>query len=143
MTAPDDPISPNVPATGSQPNAALAQMSQGEKMFGLGAAMVLAADLIGGLIAEEYVAGHLVWFLAALGLAAVYVQRFRSGVLPLPYGWVLGVIGLSVAAVTIRVFLGDVTNNLFDRGAGTIIFALITYAGAALMGVGGWQARKS
>jgi peptidoglycan/LPS O-acetylase OafA/YrhL len=127
----------------AQANAAIGQMSQGEKLVGLGAILIVLGDLIGGLFADEYFVNTVLWTLAILALAALFVRRMRGRDMPVAYGWVLTVLGFAAALVGIRIFLGDVTNDLFDRGGGTIVFALVMYAGVGLMGFGASQMSKT
>lgn len=113
-----------------------AGMTLGEQIIGLGAAVLLAVDLIAGLIIREFGVSSLPWFLALLAVAAIAVKRWRGGDLPLPYTWVLKTLGYSVGVITVYYALYDFRDDFYD-GA-DIFWALLTYAAGIAMGVGAY-----
>lgn len=116
-------------------------MTIGEQLLALGAILLVGVDLIGDLIVEEFGVALMPWFLAVLALAAIGVKRMRSGDLPLPYTWVLVTLGYLVAFLTVYYFLFDLRGDFYD-GA-DVFWALVTYAGGILMGVGAYMLSKA
>jgi len=144
MTSNDDAT----PGTGSndpvgQANAAIGQMSAGEKLIGLGALVLIAVDLLADIILDEYGMGRLLWLVAVLAVAAMWVRRLRGGALAISYEATVVFLGYVAGLVGLREFLGDIEGGLFDAGGGTVFFALITYLAAGVMAFGAYQSSRS
>ena len=139
----DEPTTPPQasPASGGGIGATRGGMTIGEQLLALGAILLVGVDLIGDLIVEEFGVALMPWFLAVLALAAIGVKRMRSGDLPLPYTWVLVTLGYLVAFLTVYYFLFDLRGDFYD-GA-DVFWALVTYAGGILMGVGAYMLSKA
>jgi hypothetical protein len=127
----------------AQANAAIGQMSQGEKLIGLGALVLVGIDLLADIILDEYAMSRVLWLVAVLALMALWVRRMRGGDLPVRYEWVVVFLGYAGGIVGLREFLGDLENGLFDARGGYVFFALATYIAAGVMAFGAYTSSKS
>jgi small-conductance mechanosensitive channel len=121
-------------------NDAIAKLSgPGEQLVILGAVLLVFVDIFGDLIFEEWGVSYEQLVPAWFVIAAVILFRFRGSTLPVSYVLLLAVLGLVAGFVGVREFLGDLRNDVFDRDTASVIYALITWAGSALMLVGAVQ----
>lgn len=143
MTSNDD----ETPTEGSDPvaqaNAAIGMMSQGEKLIGLGALVLVLIDLVADIILDEYAITRVLWLVAVLALLAIWVRRLRGRDIPVRYEWTVVVLGFLGGIVGLREFLGDLENGLFDRTGGYVFFALLAYVAAGVMAFGAYTSSKS
>ena len=121
--------------------AAASKLGAGEQMVALGAAVIVLVDLIGDIIDEFSIWGGFWWFIAVAALFAIYGRRFRDWNNPLPYGWLLMVLGTGALLLTAR----DVINELEDGfgDAANVIFTLLLWGSSILMFLGGRTVHKS
>jgi len=112
----------------------LAEQS-GDTLVMWGAMVVLAAWVIFEVIAEEYFVSTLA---TALAIFLVVVPRIDGDAiknLARPAS-IAKLGGYLLVATGVVELVADIRNNIFDAGAGTIIGALIAYAGYALTFIG-------
>ncbi|HEX9854846.1 MAG TPA: hypothetical protein VGC47_06005 [Acidimicrobiia bacterium] len=133
MTAPESSSSDAI-------NKAMGSMGQAERLVALGALVIVAIDLIGGLIADEYFVSTLPWFLSVLIVLAVFAHRMRGSTMPIDYGWWVSRLALLAGGVVAYFFLYDLRNGFFD-GA-DIFYAIVEYVAAGLLLFGGYTLAK-
>jgi uncharacterized membrane protein YhaH (DUF805 family) len=108
----------------------------GERLIALGAVLILLVDLLGDIIFQDYSFSVITWVAALLIVVAVVLRRFRDAALPMDYTWLLIVVGFIAGAAIARELVADVRYDYWDRGGGTVLFALLLYAAGALVLVG-------
>ena len=120
--------------TGSSASNPLAEQS-GDTLVMWGALAVLATWIIFEVIAEEYFVSTLS---TALAIFLVVLPRLDADAiknLAKPAS-IAKLFGYLLAFAGVVELVGDIRNNIFDRGAATVIAALIAYAGYALCFLG-------
>ncbi len=138
-TTPGPDQSPGAGAGGSSP---MTGMSTAEQLLALGAVLVVGNYLLFNLILSEYsfFTGSLL--VAGYVLFALWLHRSRPGASwPLPYGWLLKVLGYTAGFLGLLELLADLRLGILDN-AGDIIAGLVGYAGALLMLWGARQVRS-
>ncbi len=114
-------------------------LGSGERLFALGAALIVVDYLLFELILEEYSFFTGTLLVAAIGLFAVWVRHSRSGASwPVPYGWVAKLLGYMAVFLGLIELLADLRLGILDNGA-DVIGGLGLYAGAVLMLLGSRQ----
>ncbi len=108
----------------------------GELLIALGAVGILLVDLLGDIIFDDYSFPSIAWIAALLIVVAVVLRRFREAALPMDYTWSLIVLGFVAGAVIARELVVDLRFDVLERGAATVVFALLLYAAGALVLVG-------
>src|SRR5438046_1158183 len=104
------PAAPPPPPRATAPGGAgslIGALSQGEQLVGLGALIILVADLVFDLFGP-YSGSYVIWAAAAMALLAILLHRFGGQALPVPYEPALIVAGALAAFVEIRNAAGDV-----------------------------------
>lgn len=74
-------------------------------------------------------------------VATIWVHRFTSAQMPVPYRWTMMVLGYAAAIMGVREFIEDIEASVLDGS--TVIFALSLYVGAVLLGVGAYRMSRS
>lgn len=118
------------------------QLTSGERLLAIGAVIVLVVNLIiGDIIAGEYSLSDVTWLLSLAVLFSVYFYyRGREAAWHRYYPWMIEVAGWAVGAIgVVRLFSGIFGS--FPDGAG-LVFALIFFASAILMGIGASMIRQ-
>ncbi len=144
---PDEPAAtPSRPATGPPQEAAprseapktglLDLLSPGEQLIGIGGAVVVAVDLVGDVVFDDYSVGPLLWFFGVIAVIAVIAHGVRGTDIFLPYRWVLLTAGYGAGLAGFRGMLYDLDNSVFSLGGATVFFAVLTLAAAVVMTVG-------
>lgn len=110
----------------------------GELIIALGAVLVVAVDLLGNIILEEYSFTRVAWAAALLIIFTVAAHRWSDRPLYGSYGRALVVLGLVAGATVARELVADIRSDYLDGGTRTLM-AIIFYAGGALLLVGAWQ----
>ena len=124
----------------SQVNEAIAKLTgPGEPLIALGAALLVFVDVFGAIIFEEYSLRYMGWLPAVLIIVAIVAHRFGGVRLPVDYGMLLASLAFVAGVMVARDLIWDLRNNIFDGGGGTVVFALIAWAGGAVSLVGAWQ----
>jgi tellurite resistance protein TehA-like permease len=111
----------------------------GELVIAAGAVLVVAVDLLGDIILDEYSFARVAWVAALLILFVVVAHRWSERPLFASYGRALVVLGLVAGAAVARGLVSDVENEYLDDGGTYLVMALIFYLGGALLLVGAWQ----
>ena len=122
-------------------SGAIDKLGPAEQLIGLGAVLVLLVDIVGDIILDEYGMSSAVWIAAVAALALLWTRRLRGKELPVSYSWLLAVAGFGGGIAGARDLLTDVESGFLDGIA--IVFALVLYAGAALMAVGAFRLPRS
>jgi peptidoglycan/LPS O-acetylase OafA/YrhL len=107
-------------------------------MVAIGAIVVLAVDVLGDIILEEYSIGSVAWVLALLVLITIAAHRWGDLNLFGNYGRALMVLGVLGGALAAREIFDDARFDYLDGGTKTLFAVLYSVAGA-LMLVGAWQ----
>ena len=118
------------------------KMTQAEQLVGLGALLILFVDLLGDIILQEYFVNTVGWIAAVGAVVVIWAARMRGMKMPVPYTWVLAVLGFAALILGVRELIDDLRYEILDDGT-DIILALISYAGAVLMGLGAFRLAKS
>jgi hypothetical protein len=126
---------------GAAISGAIDKLGPAEQLIGLGAVLMLLVDLLGDVILDEYGVSSASWIAAVAAVAMLWSRRIRSNNFPVSYKWLLTVAGFGGGIAGARDLLTDVESG-FLEGIG-IVFALVLYAGAALMALGAYRLSKS
>ena len=120
--------------TGSSASNPIAEQS-GDTLVMWGAMAVLAVWVVFEVIAEEYFVSTLA---TALAIFLVVIPRIDADAIKnLGRPAAVAKLGGYLLAITgVVELVGDIRNNIFDRGAAAIIAALIVYAAFALTFLG-------
>jgi hypothetical protein len=121
------------PSSGSN----LGSLSQGEKLVGLGALIVIAVYVIWEVIQEEYFFEWFAVYFAVYILAVMWLKANRpQAVWSIPYTSQLRVVGYLVLLAGVFELITDLKFDTFDGGGATVAGALVFYGGCALAGFG-------
>lgn len=121
-------------------SGAIDKLGPAEQLIGLGAILILLVDLLGDIILDEYGISSAVWIAAVVAVAMLWAKRLRGKEFPISYSWLLTVVGFGGGIAGARDLLTDVESGYLE-GIG-IVFALVLYAGAALMAWGAYRLSK-
>ena len=110
----------------------------GELFVAIGAIGVLAVDLLGDLVTEEYFVSWVSWAAAAVIVAAIIANRWLGRSVVGDYPRFLLVAGFVLAAVAIREVIDDARYDNLDGGA-TTLFAVLYLASGIVALIGAWQ----
>jgi len=121
-------------------SGAIDKLGPAEQLIGLGAVLILLVDLLGDVILDEYGISSASWIAAVAAVAMLWARRLRSKEFPISYPWLLTVAGFGGGIAGARDLLTDVESGYLE-GIG-IVFALVLYAGAALMALGAYRLSK-
>lgn len=132
-TAPE-PEDDATPAQRDEPAPSVtARLSSGERIVGLGALILLGTYLVFELALEEYGFFTGTLLLGAAAAFAIWVRSNRpSARWPVPYWWLLRVIGYAAGFLAVIELLTDLRLGVLDRFV-DVLAALLGYAGAFLM----------
>ena len=136
-----DPPEKKESEVGSAISGAIDKLGPAEQLIGLGAVLILLVDLLGDIILDEYGISSASWIAAVAAVAMLWSRRFRGNDFPVSYKWLLTAVGFGGGIAGARDLLTDVESG-FLEGIG-IVFALILYAGAALMAWGAYRLSKT
>jgi hypothetical protein len=123
-------------------SGAIDKLGPAEQLIGLGAILILLVDLLGDIILDEYFISSAVWIAAVVAVAMLWAKRLRGKEFPISYSWLLTVVGFGGGIAGVRGLLDDIESSGYLEGV-TIVFALILYAGAALMAWGAYRLSKT
>lgn len=126
---------------GAAISGAIDKLGPAEQLIGLGAVMILLVDLLGDIILDEYGMSSATWIAAVAAVAMLWARRLRSKEFPISYPWLLSVVGFGGGVAGARDLLTDVESGYLEGL--TIVFALVVYAGAALMAVGAYRLSRT
>jgi len=118
-------------------SGAIDKLGPAERLIGLGAVLVLLVDLLGDIILDEYGISSASWMAAVAAVAILWARRLRSKDFPISYPWLLTVVGFGGGIAGARDLLTDIESGYLEGIS--IVFALVLYAGAALMAVGAYR----
>jgi hypothetical protein len=105
----------------------------------IGAAIIVADWILFDIILDKYYFFTLTLLLAFYALFAVWAHTSRpSTSWPVPYAWVLKLLGYTVGVLVLIEFIGDLRYGVLDN-AGDIFGGIVLYAGAFVMF---WGARQ-
>jgi hypothetical protein len=107
-------------------------MSAAGQMAVAGAALLVACQLILGLVLEEYYTGDLAFALAAIVLVAAWITFSRGGSVPLGFATIVRVAGLVIGLLAVVDLVFELRNGVFDNIA-DVLGGILYYAGAALL----------
>jgi len=118
------------------------QLTSGERLVAIGAAVVIVVNLIiGDIIMGEFSVSDVTWLLAVAVLFSVFFYyRGREAAWHRYYPWMIEVAGWAVAAIGVVRLLGAIFGS-FPDGAG-LLFALVFYIAAGVMGAGAYMIRQ-
>ena len=122
-------------------SGAIDKLGPAEQLIGLGAVVILLVDLLGDIILDEYALSSATWIAAVAAVAMLWAHRLRNKEFPVSYPWLLAVAGFGGGIAGARDLLTDVESGYLVGLA--ILFALVTYAGAALMAVGAYRLSRT
>ncbi|GBD83640.1 hypothetical protein BMS3Abin02_00019 [bacterium BMS3Abin02] len=127
------------PVPNSSASSRIAKLGAGERWLALGAAIVLADYVLFDLILGEYFFFTGTLLVAGFVLFAVWVHQDRpSASWPLPYEWLLRVLGFTAGFLGVLELLADLRFNVLDLPF-DVFGGLFVYIGAFLMF---WGARE-
>lgn len=121
-------------------SGAIDKLGPAEQLIGLGAVLILLVDLLGDIILDEYGISSASWIAAVAAVAMLWARRLRSKDFPISYPWLLTVIGFGGGIAGARDLLTDIESGYLEGLS--IVFALVPYAGAALMAWGAYRLSK-
>jgi hypothetical protein len=105
----------------------------------IGAAIIIADWLLFDIILDEYYFFTLTLLIALSALFAAWVRTSRpSSTWPLPYAWIMKLLGYTAGTLVLIEFIGDLRYGVLDN-AGNILGGIVLYAGAFVMF---WGARQ-
>lgn len=118
------------------------QLTSGERLVAIGAAVVLVFNLlIGDIIVGEYFLSNSTWLISLAVLFAVFFYyRGRDAAWHRYYPWMIEVGGWATAAIGAVTFFERVFGT-FPTGSG-LLFALGFWVAAAVMGAGAYMIRQ-
>jgi hypothetical protein len=124
---------------GSAMSGALAKLSRAELFVAAGALLIVLADVLFGLVAQDYYVGSLPWTIATVTLLAIAALRFLNwGAMPFSHEGILVMAGLAVGLNGVRDLLIDV-RSLNNYNTTDYLGMLFYYAGVVLMFLGAWM----
>lgn len=131
---------PRKPASDSSDmSSVVAKLGAAERLIAVGAAILIADYLLFEVILDEYSFFTGTLLVAGYTLVAVWVRQSRpSAAWPLPYEWLLRVLGITAGFLGLIELLTDLRLGILDR-PGDVIGGLLVYLGAFLMFWGGRQ----
>jgi hypothetical protein len=121
----------------------LSRLSQGELLLGAGALLIVAGELIFGVVTQDFSLGQLPWAIAAIALIIVAL-RVTGRSFP-AYETILVLAGLSMAVIGVRDLLYDL-RNLSGESTTWYLGFVAYYVGIALMAAGAfisWRKRPA
>lgn len=121
-------------------SGAIDKLGPAEQLIGLGAVLILLVDLLGDIILDEYGISSASWIAAVAAVAMLWARRLRSKDFPISYPWLLTVVGFGGGIAGARDLLTDIESGYLEGLS--IVFALVLYAGAALMAWGAYRLSK-
>jgi len=111
-------------------------LGQGERLVGIGAALLLVHFVVFEVLIEEYFFPTTLLLIAGAVVLAVWVKQNRSSASwPIPFSDLLWASGLVAGFYGVVEFLTDIRRGLLDD-AGDLIGALIFYGACVLMVLG-------
>lgn len=113
----------------------LSRLSQGELLVGAGALLLVACDLIFGLITRDFSLGQLPWALAAIALLVVAL-RALGRTFP-AHETILILTGLAIAVIGVRDLIYDL-RSISGESTTWYLGFVVYYLGVALMAAGAW-----
>jgi hypothetical protein len=116
----------------------MAKLSRAELMVGGGALLVALADILFGIVAQDYFVGSVAWTLATVTLVAIVGARFMNMALPLALETILVLGGLAAGLNGVRDLLLDL-RALNNYGTTDYLGMVFYYVGVALMFLGAWM----
>jgi len=123
-------------------SAMIGKLGTPELLLGIGAAALVADYLLFELILRDYFFFVGTLLVAGYVLFAIWVRHNRpSASWPVPYDWLLRVLGFSAGALGLLEFLTDIRFDTLN-GASEVFGALLVYAGVIAMSWGAFQLKK-
>jgi hypothetical protein len=105
----------------------------------IGAAIIIADWLLFDIILDGYYFFTLTLLIALYALFAAWVRTSRrSSTWPVPYGWIMKLLGYSAGVLVLIEFIGDLRYGVLDN-ATDIFGGIILYVGGLAMF---WGARQ-
>lgn len=109
----------------------------------IGAAIIVADWLLFDIILDRYYFFTLTLLIALYALFAAWVRTSRrSSTWPLPYAWIMKLLGYSAGVLVLIEFIGDLRYGVLDN-ATEIFGGIILYVGGLVMSWGAWQLGKT
>jgi len=140
----DDPVDrPPERVPTSEASSRIAKLGPGERLLALGAAILLADYVLFDVIFGEYFFFTGTILVAGFALFALWVRQDRPAASwPLPYEWLLRVLGFTAGFLGAIELLADLRFGVLDRPL-DILGGLLVYIGAFLMFWGARQMKGS
>ena len=135
----ENPVPPEEEKAADITKEVYAQWTQGERLMGIGAAIILVVNLlIGEIIMGEYGLSNSSWLIPLAILVAQFVYyRGKQAQWHSFYPWMIEVGGWAMLAIGVVTFLGSLING-FPSGSG-LLFALIFIGATVIIGVGAYM----